>query len=607
MALLRRPAGVLRRPAAAPPAPQALPLRSDVPPASEVQAWAQQLDLGAELQAHEQNSVDVYLASFSRLLASTMAAAPQLRDPGPMSREQIRDAVWDAWENPVATLQGGRPRAAAMEALVSKLLVVKEKHADGTYHFHVAVKLSKKLRFAAAKRTLMERHGLVSHWSSTHTQWWSTLRYCLYTSDKKLEVDTERLPWVAEGLTFDVFREAQEPFRVKTWNARREKKDTEAPALQERVSFTKLDFHALVEDKALNTKKRLLAYVQDYGTAAEQAFCAKHQRRLQEYLEDAEEWSSARAAAALEAKKDWDIVCAAAETPCPEGATCVYAQAARDFFVAHQASFTETELAVSLRAIIIGGPSKERRVPFLVGNTNTGKSTVVESFDDIFGETAVFHLPAETDNRGGALRGWLLDKRFVFWDEFEPLVFISKGVMPKSQFLKAFNGQLFEVQLNQRTNDGNKPFRWNRGAVFTAKEKELWTLREGITAEDVTHIKSRVQMFRCSGQIVLRPGGVPKCAHCMAKWVCDGAARHDANAVLTPAPSGRLPGSVHGMQELLEAASIPVSAREAVHQEVLGMGAIDVRELGRPDWESLQAWGGLREMERRRLLAHLGL
>ena len=80
-----------------------------------------------------------------------------------------------------------------------------------------------------------------------------------------------------------------------------------------------------------------------------------------------------------------------------------------------------------------------------------------------------------------------------------------------------------------------------------------------------------------------------------------------AAAVRTAAPSGRLPGTVHGMQELLEAASIPVSAREPLHQEVLGMGAIDVRELGRPDWERLQAWGGLREMERRRLLAHLGL
>ena len=195
----------------------------------------------------------------------------------------------------------------------------------------------------------------------------------------------------------------------------------------------------------------------------------------------------------------------------------------------------------------------------------------------------------------------------MFWDEFEPLVFIAKGAMPKSQFLKAFNGQLFEVQLNQRTNDGNKPFRWNRGAVFTAKEKELWTLRDGITAEDVSHIKSRVDIFRCSGRINLRQGGVPKCAHCMAKWVRDGAARHDASALQAASPSGRLPGTVHGLQELLVAASIPASAREGFLQELLGMGAIDVRELSRPDWERLQAWSCLREMERRRVFACLGL
>ena len=85
----------------------------------------------------------------------------------------------------------------------------------------------------------------------------------------------------------------------------------------------------------------------------------------------------------------------------------------------------------------------------------------------------------------------------------------------------------------------------------------------------------------------------------------DGAARHDANAVHTAAPSGRLLGTVHGLQELLEAASIPTSAREGLLQELLGMGAIDVRELSRPDWEHLQAWGCLREMERRCVFALL--
>ena len=73
MPLLRRPAGFLRRPAAGPPAPPALPQSSDVPPASDVDVWVQQLDLGAELQEDESdfNSpsgkvCDVLKAGFGR-------------------------------------------------------------------------------------------------------------------------------------------------------------------------------------------------------------------------------------------------------------------------------------------------------------------------------------------------------------------------------------------------------------------------------------------------------------------------------------------------------------------------------------------------------------
>ena len=164
----------------------------------------------------------------------------------------------------------------------------------------------------------------------------------------------------------------------------------------------------------LTSKKKVLAYVQDHGTAVLQAFCAKRQRKIPEYLEDAAEWSSARAKAAFEAKSDWEVLCGAADTCCPQGASCQHAAAARSFFIAHRASFTARRLAVSLRAIIVSGPSKDNKVPFLIGSTNTGKSTLVESVDDLYGEDAVFHLPAETDDKGGALRGWLHDKRFVF-------------------------------------------------------------------------------------------------------------------------------------------------------------------------------------------------
>ena len=570
------------------------------PAAFDLGAWEAQLDLGPQ---KDDSRLEVYLVTLARVLASTLAAAPHLRDVTTLSREEVRAAVWDALENPAASASGaGRPRSTDAGPLVLKMLVVMEKHADGSIHFHVAVKLSSQQRFLAAKRTLLSRHGLASHWSSTHTQWWSALRYCMYTSDKKPVVDADRLCWSAPGSEFDPFEDAQERFIAKAWNQRREKKAAEAPATKQKETFGKLDFNALVELKNLKTKKRVLEYVQDHGTAAMQDFCAKHQRRIQEYLEDAREWSQARAAAQFEKKSDWQVLLEAADTACPQGTACLYAEAARSFFAAHQASFSAVRLAASLRAIIMKGPSKDVRVPFLVGATNTGKSTIVESFDALFGEENVFHLPAETDNKGGALREWLQDKRFVFWDEFEPLLFISKGVMPKSQFLKAFNGQVFTIQMNQRTNDGNKTFKWTRGAVFTAKSKELWSLRDGITLEDVSHIQSRVELFHCSGQIKKRPGGIPQCRHCLATWIRDFAAQHDANGIVA-APIAQEPSAqIAGLEALLETARVSKELQAELVAEIADLGTIHVRELAREDWQSLNVWSRLREMERRRIL-----
>ena len=155
------------------------------------------------------------MVTFARVLAQTIAAAPHLRDVGALSRQEVCDAVRDSLERPDASSLGGRPRAADAGLLVQKQVVVKEKHADGTNHFHVAVRLSAQQRFLAAKRTLVSRHGLASHWSSSHTQWWSAVRYCVYTSEKKAEVDADRLCWSLPGFEFDPFEDAQEHFMAK--------------------------------------------------------------------------------------------------------------------------------------------------------------------------------------------------------------------------------------------------------------------------------------------------------------------------------------------------------------------------------------------------------
>ena len=99
---MRRPAAVpTRRPAAA-------PMRR--PAAAEqfapIEKWAEMLGLGLELEANSCGNV-VYLCTISRVLASTLMGRPDLRDIGAITREQVRDALIDAFNNRDASIYGG--------------------------------------------------------------------------------------------------------------------------------------------------------------------------------------------------------------------------------------------------------------------------------------------------------------------------------------------------------------------------------------------------------------------------------------------------------------------------------------------------------------------
>jgi hypothetical protein len=232
----------------------------------------------------------VYLVTFSRILAATLAADPALRDPTILSRDQIGAALQDSLDDPLPA-GAGRPRSN-QGGVVVRYVVFRETHADDTYHFHVAVKLTSSQRFAAAKRTLQHRHGLVSNWSCSHTLFWSAVRYGHVVSESKPVVDIEPFQWAADGQMWDIFETSQEPYRADGWRLRREKRDLEAESSGASASFTKLDLHSLVLSKNLRTKRKLLTYVQTHGTVAMQAFATKHQRRLAEFIDDALEWES---------------------------------------------------------------------------------------------------------------------------------------------------------------------------------------------------------------------------------------------------------------------------------------------------------------------------
>ena len=260
-------------------------------------------DMGSEEVSTKRR---VYLGTFSHVLPET-AEIQGLCDPSALSREDVAGYVRDAWDNPCAS-RAGRPRGSAQAeltpaSLVDKLIVFRELHASGGVHFHVAIKLSRSMRLLPAKQTLRERYQLASHWSCSHTQLYSAVRYCHIPSAKKADVDPEPFQWTADSRALDLFAESQGPWQATAWKRRREGEAKAVAAGQKKQrgkAFTKLDLTAIILGQGLETKAAVLEYTQNHGTHAMQAFIHQHQRKVKEYLEDAAEWSAARAAAVLE-------------------------------------------------------------------------------------------------------------------------------------------------------------------------------------------------------------------------------------------------------------------------------------------------------------------
>ena len=107
----------------------------------------------------------VFLVTFSAVLSETaQQAETPLKEVADLSRSDIMDAMLDALAHPVveaANQRGGRPRSKRIEAV--KLM-------EEPKHFHAALRLSAVSRFLPFKTALRQRSGLVSHWSTSHSQ-----------------------------------------------------------------------------------------------------------------------------------------------------------------------------------------------------------------------------------------------------------------------------------------------------------------------------------------------------------------------------------------------------------------------------------------------------
>ena len=109
-----------------------------------------------------------------------------------------------------------------------------------------------------------------------------------------------------------------------------------------------------------------IRYIQEYGSVPAQLFANKHQRKLIEYIGDAQEWARAKVHADAEKLSEWDMLLKAAAVGCAHApGKCSYAAAAEEISARNAPALCKHKLAKSLRDILRNGPSKTCRVPFL--------------------------------------------------------------------------------------------------------------------------------------------------------------------------------------------------------------------------------------------------
>ena len=353
---------VRERPAAGGLQPHlAPPKEASAPPVQEdLPEWYGESDVDAQIQVFLVTAAKSVNAEKETDDGGGQGLTP-LKDPAKISKREFRTALQDSIAKPIYDrARGGRPPTRALELDV--YMGVKEGE-PGQQHHHAAVKLfNASHRFLPFKLAMRQRWGIATHWSTSHRQLWSTIRYLHCTTQHKPIVDGRPELWTRDGRKLNLYEESQEPYQAEAWNKKRENRMSEPFAKKPKKgdSFTKLDFTSLVLEHHLSTPNAVLEYAQEKGAKAMQLWVNCRQRKLKEFIQDALDWEAAKTAASCEKETDWDLVQRLGRETCDCGhGGCRWWALACEFFE-NNPEVDKERLAASLRKIICMVPARRR-------------------------------------------------------------------------------------------------------------------------------------------------------------------------------------------------------------------------------------------------------
>ena len=144
------------------------------------------------------------------------------------------------------------------------------------------------MRWGSVKRAMRERFRVACHFSSSHTQLWSCIRYGFVASAKKPDVDQTPFMWTGgkkwpTGLVKSVstaskllWEASQRPWNAECWAARSAQTQKHmAETGKGKAKCDKLDIFAVILDNNFTKAAQIIAHALESGTESMQSSSAR--------------------------------------------------------------------------------------------------------------------------------------------------------------------------------------------------------------------------------------------------------------------------------------------------------------------------------------------
>ena len=433
--------------------------------------------LAEELLEREPTSPSrqVYLVTLPALRRLDEAdEKPGLRCPSEWEHENVARVLMDAFQNPALAQHSA---SWGLAAQLHCFVIFRERHAPrqgeetGPFHWRIALRATSNFRFASIKRALYARHGLASHWSCSHTGYWSAVRYgCMPSPSKPLEeLDSKPYTWARHHKP--LFEVCQEPSTAAALNRRRETKVKLAEELgKPEPRPTEMDLYPIIVKNGFRNSaddhtaaEKLIQWLKAYGSPALVTFAFKNRQKLAAIIDDVWSWETVDDFLHVNAQTRLQLMLQARACPC----CCngVWRHVAWQTLLRNQVDI-KTLCSHVLRSLEVGRREDVPLVVLMGRFGGEGKSFFLAPLRQVVGMDNIQATPQP----GSFLLLGLERRKVVLLDEWT----FDTSVVPLATQLLWYEGKSFPITRPQNKDCSGHLLCSGTAPIFaTCKEKEL--------------------------------------------------------------------------------------------------------------------------------------